>query len=152
MKRAWIITQEGPRTPTEVIGILSARKSSKIIKDYVEWLYALLHYSADDHLNMARYSSPTNPYEAKLWVTNTGVPVQTLMFCGHNPYLIARLASNVSIVNTSQDIFSLKWTEPDRLICDPQKLYVVDRIPGETVQFPVNLPLRFPNQENAFVG
>jgi hypothetical protein len=90
------LTQEGPQHPTEVIGILSARKSGQTIKEYVEWLYALLHYHPGDHLALSRYNNPTVVYEANFMTTNTGVPVDSTMTCGDNPFLVARRAKNIS--------------------------------------------------------
>jgi hypothetical protein len=87
MKRAWIITQEGTRHAREVIAVLSARKSGKTVKEYIEWLYALLNCGPSEHFSLAKYNNPTNPYEAVFTRTNTGVPVDNLMFCGHNPFL-----------------------------------------------------------------
>jgi hypothetical protein len=142
--KAWIITQEGTRTPVEVIGILSARKSAKIVKEYVEWLYALLQYSAGEHLNMARYSNPTIPYKVQFDRSN-GVRVESRMTCGHNPWIEARFASNVSLIDTSLEGYYLEWTEPDKIIFDPN----LHKIPGETVRFPVHLPLLITGQENA---
>jgi hypothetical protein len=54
MKSAWVITQEGTRRATGVIGIFSARKSADIAKEYVEWLYALLHYGPSEQLDLAK--------------------------------------------------------------------------------------------------
>jgi hypothetical protein len=36
----------------------------------------------------------------------------------------------------------LKWTQPDRLICDKDTRQIVDKIPGLPLQAPVHLPLR----------
>jgi len=48
------LTQEGTRRATGVIGIFSARKSADIAKEYVEWLYALLHYGPSERLDLAK--------------------------------------------------------------------------------------------------
>jgi hypothetical protein len=142
MKHAWIITQEGTRQFREVIAVLSARKSGKTVKEYVEWLHALLNYGLGEHLGMAKYHNPTNPYEAEFTRTNTGVPVENLMFCGHNPYLVARLAKDIQVVDPEGDEPILKWTDPDRLVCDEQTLHVKGKIPGASCQAPVHMPLR----------
>jgi hypothetical protein len=142
MKSAWIITQEGTSHPERVIGILSARKSAEKIKEHVEWLYALLHYYPEEHLSLAKYNNPSNPYKAEYWTTNLGAPVRTMMMCGHNPYLVARYARNISLLGDYPDTQFLKWTEPDRLVCDPRTLHVIERVSGMVLQAPVNLPLR----------
>lgn len=112
------------------------------MKECVEWLYALLHYSPTEQLDFARYSKPRRPYEAGFWTTNTGVPVHSLMTCGHNPFLVARLAKDVALVSSEELIAYLQWTEPDRLVCHPQSHYVVERIPGLVTKAPVHLPMR----------
>ena len=139
MKTAWIITQEGTRHPTEVIGILSARRSANKVKDYVEWLYALLHYAPSDHLAFANYNRPHNPYRAQYWTTNTGVPVQSRIICGHNPYLVARLGKNISLIEADE---VLCWTEPDRIVINTEPEFVMEKIPGLPLQAPIHLPLR----------
>jgi hypothetical protein len=142
MKTAWVITQEGTQHETEVVGILSARKSENVVKQHVEWLYALLHYGPAEHVSLAQYNSPSNPYEAQFMTTNTGVPVQNTMMCGHNPYLVARLAKNVTLIDSDSDQPRLKWANPDRIVCDTDTLRVIERVPGGTCEAPVRLPLR----------
>jgi len=84
IKSAWVITQEGPSHPEEVIGILSSRNSDKRIKEYLEWLYALLHYSPREHFGCARYNNPHIPYRTQEnWSWRGGV--LSMMVCGHNP-------------------------------------------------------------------
>src|SRR5665213_232446 len=116
MTKAWIITQEGTSDNRSVIGVLSGRKSGSTVKDYVEWLYALLHYSPEEQLNLVRYNRPYKPYEAEYWKTNTGVPMESRMTCGHNPWLEARLATNVRLIDPDGEHPVLEWTEPDRLV------------------------------------
>src|SRR5260370_1982064 len=114
MTVAWVITREGPQHSTEVIGILSARKSAKDIKASLEWLYALLHSSPSSHLAFARYKNPEVPCEAEHGKTNTGVEVRGYVIrCGDNPYLVARHARNIFLIETSEQVSVLKWTNPD---------------------------------------
>jgi hypothetical protein len=138
MGSAWVITQEGTRHATEVIGILSARNSPEKIKEVVEFLYALFHYNAEEHISRARYNRPWNPYPAEYNRTNTGVRVMSLMFCGHNPYLVARLAKKLDLLPGEPS--ELQWIEPDRIEIDGAR---VTRTPGVQVRAVVNLPFRF---------
>jgi hypothetical protein len=140
MTVAWVITQEGPRHSTEVIGILSCRKSAKDIKAYLEWFYALLHCSPRTHFDFARYKNPEVPCEAKYGTTNTGAPVDSLVRCGHNPYLVARRAKNV-VIDVSENASVLKWTNPDRVIEQPPGS-IAEKIPGAICEAPIHLPLR----------
>lgn len=149
MKSAWVITQEGTRHSTEVIGILSSRKSAKDIKANLEWFYALLHSSPSAHLNFARYKNPEVPYEAEYGTTNTGIPMDSLVTCGHNPYLVARRAKNVFLIDVSENASVLKWTNPDRLICDEQTPpNIVEKIPGAICEAPIHLPLRIRDEDD----
>jgi hypothetical protein len=141
MASAWVITQEGTRHSTEVMGILSARKSAKTVKQYVEWLYALLRCYPDQHLEYARYIDPIIPHEAE-YKTNTGVPINSIMRCGDNPYLVARLAKNVKLIDEDPDKPILIWTNPERLVCDPNRPHhIMEKLPGSERQAPVRLPL-----------
>jgi hypothetical protein len=142
LNRAWVITREGTRHDTEVIGVLSARKTAKEIKGYIEWLYALLSYHPEDHLQFARYTKPVIPCEAERFTTNTGVPMDSGMRCGDNPYLVACYAKDLVLVEEDGDSHRLKWTMPDRLVCDPQSLLVVEKIAGVKCEAPIRLPLR----------
>lgn len=141
MKRAWVITQEGTSQSVEVVGLLSARKHSKLVKGYLEWLYALLHYSPSDHFEMIDYKRPTIPYEAEYQTTNTGVKVADTMTCGANPFLVARLAKDVDIINRGSETPILKWTDPNRIVCDERSGRFLESLPGGTYQATVRLPL-----------
>ena len=141
MKSAWVITQEGTRHDTEVIGILSARKGSQVAKEYVEWLYGLLHYGPAEHMGMAKYQKPSNPYEARFMTTNTGVPVSDTILCGDNPYLVARLAKDLSLIDGGDDRPVLRSTDPPRLVCDKDTHRVIEKVPGGTFRAPTHLPL-----------
>lgn len=141
MKSAWVITQEGTRHDTEVVGILSARKGSDTAREYVEWLYALLHYGPAEHIGLANYRKSANSYKAQFMTTNTGVPVLHTITCGHNPYLVARLARDVSLVDAHGERTKLKWTNPDMPVCDKATRRVSGNIPGRTYEAPVHLPL-----------
>jgi hypothetical protein len=141
MTKAWIITQEGTSDDPAVIGVLSARKSGRTVKDYVEWLYGLLHYSLGDQLSLVRYNRPCKPYKADYWKTNTGIPMESRMTCGHNPWLEARLATNVKMIDPDGECSVLEWTEPDRFVCDSRTGRIVEKIRGKTIQAPVCFPL-----------
>lgn len=141
MGRAWVITREGTRIQSSVVGIITARTSPDSMKGRIEWLYALLSQRAIDHFHAARYTDPSKPYPAKYLTTNTGAPVTSTIFCGHNHFLVARLAREISIIDGDQETPRLRWIEPDRLICDEQTLGVVQTIPGQQKEAPFSLPL-----------
>jgi hypothetical protein len=142
MKSAWVITQEGSRHKTKVIGIISARKSDKDIKKYVEWLYMLLHCYPRQHLDSAKYTKPSIDYKAKYLTTNTGTAVNTTMFCGDNPWLVARLANDLICLDIDGEEPVLTWTNPGRIVSDAQDPRKIERMPGIPCKAPIHLPLR----------
>jgi hypothetical protein len=103
-------------------------------------LYALLNYAPAEHLRMAKYSRPYVPYEAQFRTTNTGVPHDVGMICGHNPYIEARLARDLRLIETDGSAV-LRWKEPDRLICNPRTLHIERKDEGAVLEAPVRLPL-----------
>jgi len=134
MTVAWVITREGPQHPTEVIGILSKRKSAHI-KEYVEWFCALLHYDPGEHLAFSRYNNPTFPYKAQVWPVNP-----YMVWCGD---IIACLGRNISLIESCGKESVLKWQMPDRRIFDQQTPpSIVEKIPGAIREAPIHLPLR----------
>ena len=138
MVEVWVITREDTQNVVEVVGLLSGRKSSKFIKQYVEQLYALLYSSPQSHLAMARDTSVA--YEAEFDQTNTGAKVDDLLRCGGRRYLVASRAKNVELDETG-DVVILKWEDPDQLICDPATALPVERRKRPARQAPVRLPL-----------
>lgn len=146
-KSAWVIYQEGSAHPTEVIGILSARKSPETVKGYVEWIYALLNYNPEEHFDYAKYTKPHIPYEAQYSTTNIGVKVSSALTCGHNPYLIACHASNVHLVKSTSNSFHLEWSNPVRIIQDRITLEVIKKVPGRKMNAPIRLPLQLYSEE-----
>jgi hypothetical protein len=141
MKRAWIVTLEGTTHREEVIAILSGRKGGRTVKEYVEWLFALLNCGPAEHFFLANRGSSANPFQATFSTTNTGASVENMMFCGHNPFLVARLARDIQMIDPSSEEPILKWTDPDRLICDKESLHIKEKIPGKRCEAPVRLPL-----------
>jgi hypothetical protein len=107
--RAWVITLEGTDLPEEVIAIVSARRSEEYIKHTLELLYGLLHYNAEEQLAAAQWTRPSIPYEAAPILRGQ----RTAFSCGHNPFLVARLARDVRL-NTSRKVHMLEWQQPDR--------------------------------------
>jgi hypothetical protein len=141
MKSAWVITREWVRHPMEVVGIVSARKHADAVKEFVEWLYLLLHCDAGAHLESAKYRKPPKLYPAELWTTNTGAPMDTLMRCGDHPWLVARRASQVILDDTDDEHPTLTWTDPNRLVCDLATRQIIEKVAGGKFQAPIRLPL-----------
>ncbi len=140
IKSAWVITKEGTRQSAEVVGILSGRKSPNTIKEYIEWLYVLLNNRAEEHFSFASYKKHVPTYPGHFNTTN-GVPDTNVIMCGGNPYLMARLARNVTLIDSDGDEPVLKWTNPDKFNFDVASLRVVEKISGTASSAPVHLPL-----------
>jgi len=107
--RDWVIMREGPAWPQEVIGIVSARRNEKFIRHTLELLSGLLHYNAEEQLAAARWNKPEIAYRASAMM----VGHRTAYHCGHNPYLIARLARKVRL-DAARKVARLEWQDPDR--------------------------------------
>lgn len=147
LKSAWVITREGPRHRTEVIGVLSAKIGSNRIKERVEWLYALLHSGIEFHIDSANYQKPGTPCEAYFMPSESGITTDYQIHCGGHKYLRARLAKNVGIIDPDATIPVLRWTEPDLPVFDREALRIVKKRPGPERQAIVHLPLSIPTNE-----
>jgi len=148
IKSAWVITQEGTRHTREVISVFSARKAPARIKEYLEWLYALLHCYPDTHLAAAKYTKPKTPCEAEFDRTNINVPRAEVIRCGHNPLLVAVLAKDISLIDDDDGLPPrLKWTMPDRIIWNHQTLERKETMAGVTIIAPMNVPFVRPQSE-----
>jgi hypothetical protein len=100
-KSAWLVTWVGttgvPKDP--IVAILNYRNSGRSVRDFVEQLYVTLQ--ADIEMKLAYAKKPKDtPYRA------SKTPFQRI-FCGHNPWLYARLVSNLKAHGEK-----LTWTEP----------------------------------------
>jgi hypothetical protein len=101
LKRAWLVTWDGnigvPEDP--VLAVLNSGMSPHAVKEFVELLYATLNYSSRDKLLYAT-TPKDNPYAATMNVFEK-------INCGDNPWLYARLVSNLKVTAGK-----LTWTEP----------------------------------------
>jgi hypothetical protein len=140
MKSAWVIVREGTRQSAEVLAVVSARESPEAMRDRLEWLYAVLHCGPETNMDAARYRKPSVPYEAKFSTTNSGIPHQAVVFCGHNPWLVAQLSRNLSL-RWNGDEAVLTWNTPERLVCNPDRPYeIIEKVFGIVRQARVSLP------------
>jgi hypothetical protein len=123
MTIAWVITRgEHPDRRVEVIGIVSARKSAQRIKEYLEWLYALLHYNPCEHLAFSRYNNPTVFYKAQVG--------RDMVWCDD---MIAELGRKISLIESCGNQPFLQWTIRNDVIR----------------KAPVHLPLRIMSEDAA---
>lgn len=109
--RAWIVTWEwggdAAAVADKVAAILPARWGKERVASHVEFLYALTHSTVDELARYAR-TPKDNPYPAQAdqngWVT-----------CGHNPFLLARPASDVKVErHPSTGLETIQWVNSAR--------------------------------------
>jgi hypothetical protein len=100
-RTAWLITRgNGVHPQTEIIDILSARISSKYVKEYVERLHCITTMTLRERAEIANYNKSHKPgYPAEIYpAKGRGIEIH----CGHDPYFIARLVCNLMV----------EWKEP----------------------------------------
>jgi hypothetical protein len=135
--KAWVVTLEGMKQKTQVVGILSARKQAAFARQYTELLYAHLRCSPRANMNMAKYQHPEIPYEARAYS-----PHESIFWCGDEPYLVLRLATQV-VLDESHRVPVLTWRNPDQIKFDLKALRVVSREPRSLQSAPFrSAPLR----------
>ncbi len=112
--KAWIVRWgwigDNANVDCPDVVVLSARMSAERIREYVEVLYKFHKYSFHEQLGQARYNNPQqNPYPAKFagnWQGN--------IVCGHNPYLEAFLATDISVKSDGKGEEELRFNRITR--------------------------------------
>jgi hypothetical protein len=92
-----------------VAAVLNRRWSTEKVREFVEMLYANEFYSIGERIAHAK--GCFNPYPAKRGTLN-GVPWDGEIFCGHNPFLYARLVDGLRVEGEGEG--SLMWEERER--------------------------------------
>ncbi|MCA0175856.1 MAG: hypothetical protein LCH73_06160 [Proteobacteria bacterium] len=114
LKSAWLVTWEWigdhavVKEEEKVVALVNYRRGGEYVKDVVEHLYIAKTSSPVEKATYARNPN-ANPYRAQ-FDTRNGIPWQGRIHCGHNPWLYARLVSNVRTVNTAEGEV-LRWDE-----------------------------------------
>jgi hypothetical protein len=111
-KRAWLVTKEDSHGMQEVVAILSYRKSSETVADFVEQLHIATMYTEAEKLVYAKCPKD-NPYRAEYDRVN-GIQWGGRMTCGHNRFLVARVAGNLTVVQEESGEAHLVWEEIER--------------------------------------
>ena len=113
---AWLVTWEHigehARPPTKVATVLSPRLSGRRVLEIVELLYANAAYEPSERIAIAK-SRRENPYPAQFGSLG-GVPWGGQIVCGHNPFLEARLVSNLRVETDSSGHEQFVWDERPR--------------------------------------
>ena len=105
--KAWLITWDwtgdAAAVADVVVGMLNPRWGDKRVADIVEFLYSNTTANVSELSHYAKKPS-NNPYRAEI---RSG-----RIHCGHNPFLYARIVSDLKIEITSDDKESISWMEP----------------------------------------
>lgn len=111
-KRAWLISWQGTNFKEEIVAILNSRKSAETVAHFTEQYYIASSYSLSEKITYAK-SSKDNPYRVEFDEIN-GVQWTGRMTCGHNPFLVARMVTNLSVTTDGDGYEELVWEEPQK--------------------------------------
>jgi hypothetical protein len=112
--KAWIVTWEwigdhAARSP-KIVSVLSPRLGARTVQDYIERLYADLHYSLEERARIAK--TPTsNPYRAEFIRLQSGPRFEGRIECGHNPWLYGRLVDDLKVERDEAGTEHATWAE-----------------------------------------
>ena len=124
--KAWLITWDwtgdAAAVADEVVGVFNPRWADRRIADIVEFLYSNTTANISELAHYAKRPS-NNPYRAKIWSGR--------IHCGHNPFLYARIVSDLKIGIGSDGKESITWMEPPTYDLINNKVQMVQEpIPG----------------------
>jgi len=105
--RAWLITwdwaNDAAAVADKIAGVLNPRWGNSRVADIVEFLYSNTNASVGELAYYARRPS-NNPYRAQT--------INGWIHCGSNPFLYARIVSDLRIYYTEDDKEIISWMEP----------------------------------------
>ncbi|VAV85671.1 hypothetical protein MNBD_DELTA01-2027 [hydrothermal vent metagenome] len=117
--KAWLVTWDLTPPYKEItdplIAILSSRKSSSTIADFVGRHYMLSTCTAEE---VAYYANRPKKYlyKPKTPEVINGVPHGDRVMCGDNPFIYARVVTALKIEHGSEtELEKITWREPRRL-------------------------------------
>ncbi len=123
--KAWLITWDwtgdAAAVADVVVGILNSSWADKRVADIVEFLYSNTTANISELAHYAKKPS-NNPYRAEI--------CNGRIHCGHNPFLYARIVSDLTIEIDSDGKELITWMEP------PKYEYVINKV--EMVQAPIS--------------
>ena len=108
---AWLVTWEWigdhAKRDNKIVAVLNWRLSPEKISEMIEMIYANEYYSLEERVAFAK-NKKMNPYKTTYDDIN-GIPWKGRLFCGHNPFLVARLVDNLYVKKDSSGNEVLDW-------------------------------------------
>lgn len=112
--KAWLITWEWAgdhaKVKNPIASIMNSRISGERMREIVEQIYVNERYSLSERAAYAK-NKKSNPYPA-YFGTFKGVHCLWEVYCGHNPYLYARLVSDLKIEEDRNGKEVISYKEP----------------------------------------
>lgn len=131
--KAWLVTWdwcgEHAKPEETLIALFSARKSESTIADFVEQHYLFATATAHE---IAYYANRVQkrPYKAMSGANINSVPHGDRVYCGHNPFIYARIVLDLTVQADSEEGMEIvRWKEPPvfKWANDSKERIVVDR-------------------------
>jgi hypothetical protein len=112
--KAWLVTWEWCGTHAKradkIAAVFSPRLGAERIRALVEFLYMQDQYTVGERMAFVLRNRP-NPYPAEFGSAPDGVPWTGQVSCGHNPFLQARLADDLSVECDLDGNEKVTWKE-----------------------------------------
>jgi hypothetical protein len=112
----WLVTWAGPKEPpsteARIAGIFSGRVSPRAVAAHIEQLYVDSKGSLSERLAYAKNKNKW-PYRA-YFDTLKGAAWLGRIYCGHNPYLYARIVDDLKVIRTESGEEVITWKEQAR--------------------------------------
>ena len=110
---AWLVTWEWigdhAKRDNKIAAVLNWRLTPEKISEIIEMIYVNEYSSLEERVAFAK-NKKTNPYKTTYDNIN-GIPWQGRLFCGHNPFLVARLVDNLYVKKDSSGNEVLDWED-----------------------------------------
>lgn len=108
--KAWVVTWEGTKEHSfpgnKHVTFFNKRVTETKIQKYLELIYSLAFYSLEERLRFA-LDPKSNPYPAMASVNTK--KRQTVITCGHNPFLQACIVDDPKIVTDENGQDPIHW-------------------------------------------
>lgn len=118
--KAWLITWDwtgdAAAVADIVVGVLNPRWADRRVADIVEFLYSNTNSNISELSHYAKRPS-NNPYRAEI----RGGRIH----CGHNPFLYARIVTDLKIKMAADGKESITWMEPPQYELINEKVIMV---------------------------